>query len=262
MPGQAGVNRFIQLAEESSLPAFQSIESIVRAFGSVSMMLESTFHAVHSSFHAVLGVAEHFTKMRLQVSQVLSALSAFRMIKYLYAKFLYLFGLASNNPTFAESVCSFTQADSGSGSFLSEQDVKQSVRWPIVMYLGLVFAAPFIIWKLLSPLVSSVQDTSNKEDRAWVRGVGDHYLATVLYTFETDREEELSMTVGQSIRLAPKHAQPRVRGWLLAGCEGRTGLVPANYIKILGRCDGQQQQQQPDVVQVESQKTLESSWNI
>ena len=45
----------------------------------------------------------------------------------------------------------------GSGSFLSEQDVKQSVRWPIVMYLGLVFAAPFIIWKLLSPLVSSVQ---------------------------------------------------------------------------------------------------------
>ena len=77
------------------------------------MMLESTFHAVHSSFHAVLGVAEHFTKMRLQVSQVLSALSAFRMIKYLYAKFLYLFGLASNNPAFAESVCSFTEAETG-----------------------------------------------------------------------------------------------------------------------------------------------------
>ena len=80
----------------------------------MSMMLESTFHAVHSSFHAVLGVAEHFTKMRLQVSQVLSALSAFRMIKYLYAKFLYLFGLASNNPAFADSVVSFTQADPGS----------------------------------------------------------------------------------------------------------------------------------------------------
>ena len=42
-----------------------------------------------------------------------------------------------------------------------------------------------------------------------MRGVGDHYLATVLYTFETDREEELSVTAGQSIRLAPKHAQPR-----------------------------------------------------
>ena len=52
------------------MPAFQSIESIVHAFGSVSMMLESTFHAVHSSFQAVLGVAEHFSKMKLQVSQV------------------------------------------------------------------------------------------------------------------------------------------------------------------------------------------------
>ena len=42
-----------------------------------------------------------------------------------------------------------------------------------------------------------------------MRGVGDHYLATVLYTFETDREEELSVAAGQNIRLAPKHAQPR-----------------------------------------------------
>ena len=39
-------------------------------YRSVSMMLESTLHAVHSSFHAVLGVAEHLTKMKLQVSQV------------------------------------------------------------------------------------------------------------------------------------------------------------------------------------------------
>ena len=53
------------------------------------------------------------------------------------------------------------------------------------------------------------QDNSNKEDKAWVKGVGDHYLATVLYTFETDREEELSVVAGQNIRLAPKHAQPR-----------------------------------------------------
>ena len=82
------------------------------------MMLESTFHAVHSSFHAVLGVAEHFTKMRLQVSQVLSALSAFRMIKYLYAKFLYLFGLASNNPASADSVVSFAPADPGLKTFI------------------------------------------------------------------------------------------------------------------------------------------------
>ena len=40
-------NGFIQMAEESSRPAFQSIESIVHAVGSVSMMLESTYNAMY-----------------------------------------------------------------------------------------------------------------------------------------------------------------------------------------------------------------------
>ena len=36
--------------------------------------------------------------------QVFSAIAALRFIKYLYTKFLYLFGLATNNPAFSESV--------------------------------------------------------------------------------------------------------------------------------------------------------------
>ena len=62
-----------------------------------------------------------------------SALSAFRAIKYLYAKFLYLFGLATSNPQFGESVW---QTVTGPGGALSEQDIKQPVRWPIIMYMG------------------------------------------------------------------------------------------------------------------------------
>ena len=66
-----------------------------------------------------------------------SALSAFRAIKYLYAKFLYLFGLATSNPQFGESVWqTVTGPGSGGGGALSEQDIKQPVRWPIIMYMG------------------------------------------------------------------------------------------------------------------------------
>ena len=39
MGPRLGHNRFIQMAEESYLPAFQSIQNIVHAFGSVSMMV-------------------------------------------------------------------------------------------------------------------------------------------------------------------------------------------------------------------------------
>ena len=36
----------------------------------------------------------------------------------------------------------------------------------------------------------------------------------------------------------PEH-QPRVRGWLLASVDGQTtGLVPANYVKVLGKRRG------------------------
>ena len=40
---------------------------------------------------------------------MLHGLAAMRMIKYLYAKLLYLFGLASNNPKLAEAVWSQVQ---------------------------------------------------------------------------------------------------------------------------------------------------------
>lgn len=46
---------FSRQAEDSTRQAFQSVESIVRAFTSVSAMLESTLGAVYSSFRAVLG---------------------------------------------------------------------------------------------------------------------------------------------------------------------------------------------------------------
>ena len=128
------------------------------------------------------------------------------MIKYLYAKFLYLFGLASNNPQFAESVwrsANSPSSSSTSSSLISESDLKPSARWPLLLYLGLVCSAPYIIWKLLGPLLSS----HTEED--WVSGEGDHYQAKVLHTFTQEREGELSVEAGTNIRLAPKHLQPR-----------------------------------------------------
>ena len=177
--------------------------------------------------------------------QVLSALSAFKLIKYLYAKFLYLFGLATNNPRLVET----------SSPLISESDIKQSARWPILLYLGLVFSAPFIIWRLLGPLVS--QETTAD----WVTGQGEHYQATALHTFRAEREGELSLEAGEDLRLAPRHLQPKVRGWLLASSHGTPGLVPANYIQILGRREAASTTQ-PDIVQETARRgdSLDTEW--
>jgi peroxin-13 len=81
---------FSQMADESAASAFQSIESFVSAFGSISAMLDSTFHALYSSFRAVVGVADQLGR----VKQILSALAVFRFFKWVYRRILYLVGKA------------------------------------------------------------------------------------------------------------------------------------------------------------------------
>lgn len=72
--------------------------------------------------------------------------------------------------------------------------------------------------------------------KKWADGQGEHYLAQAAYDFTAGNEQELSFRAGQSLRLAPRALQPRIKGWLLAGIDGQhTGLVPANYIKIMAK---------------------------
>lgn len=79
-------NRFIQLAEESSRPAFQSIESLVMAIGNIASMLDSTFYALTSSFRAILGVAANFGQLRGVFAQFWSTFALIRGVTWLYQK--------------------------------------------------------------------------------------------------------------------------------------------------------------------------------
>ena len=107
-------------------------------------------------------------------------------------------------------------------------------------------------------------------------GKEEHYVAEAIHDFEARDEAELNMIKGQSLRLAPKHLQPQgLRGWLLASSSSfsssiddsftgevkyRTGLVPANRIKVLGRRTGLSNDRQtevkekPDLVQSSNKK--------
>lgn len=222
-------NNFIHMAEESSRPAFQSIESFVHAVGSVSMMLESTYHAVHSSFRAVLGVAEHFSRLRNHLTRILSTLAVIRTLQWCYRRLLYLLGLIKENPAAEQA---WINATSSSISF-DENDVKRpKASWPILMYFAVVLGAPWLIWKLLNSIAGNA---TNLESNHWATKVDDHYLGLAQYDFHAECPQELSLQAEQEIVLAPRNLQPKVKGWLLASIDGKKiGLVPANYIKVLG----------------------------
>lgn len=64
----------------------------------------------------------------------------------------------------------------------------------------------------------------------------EHFVAEVKFNFDAGSDRELNLKPGQTIRLAPAKFQPNnVRGWALASDGSRIGLVPLNYIKVLGK---------------------------
>ncbi|KAJ8285097.1 hypothetical protein COCON_G00039470 [Conger conger] len=214
-------SRFVRQAEESSRGAFQSIESIVHAFSSVSMMMDATFSAVYNSFRAVLDVANHFSRLRLHFTKVFSAFALVRTLRYLYRRLQRILGLRRTSE--AEDLW----ADSA-GAVAS---------WPIFLFFTVILGGPYLIWKLLSSTEGAEEITTN-----WASGEDEHVVARAEFDFTAASEEEISVRAGDMLNLAPKEQQPRVRGWLLASADGQsTGLVPANYVKVLGKRRGRRQ---------------------
>ncbi|XP_035982054.1 peroxisome biogenesis factor 13 isoform X1 [Fundulus heteroclitus] len=241
-------SRFVQQAEESSRGAFQSIESIVQAFASVSMMLDATFSAVYNSFRAVLDVANHLTRLRAHLTRVLSAFALVRTLRYLYRRLKRLLGRGTEadvEDLWADSTSDALAAASsgGYGAGAEEQGVKS---WPILLFFAVVLGGPYLIWKLLSSTAGSEESVTN-----WASGEDDHVVARAEYDFSASSEEEVSLRAGDMLNLAPKEQQPRVRGWLLASVDGQTtGLVPANYVKILGKRRGRKHAEMERLAQV------------
>ena len=152
---------FVRRAEESSRTAFQSIESIVHAFGSVAMMLESTHFAMHNSFRAVLGVADHFSRLKSHFASILGTITLFRALRYIFRKVMSFLGLR-RLPGVEEEVWGEARTALAAAN---GDDKKSPKSWPIVMFFAVVVGAPWLIWKLLQSFVNE-----EEHDKDWMTG--------------------------------------------------------------------------------------------
>ena len=186
-------NSFVRAAEESSRQAFQSVESIVQAFGSVAMMLESTFQAVYNSFQAVLGVADHFSRMKATFKQVFSALAIWRMFRWLYRKLLVLLRLRSAGLN--DDVWDSAMTPVG----MDADGAPKKSNWPLMLFLAIAVGGPWLIWKILNSVSSAETD-----ENGWMDGSADHFVAVAEYDFSGQAEEEVTFRKGQKVIIAPK----------------------------------------------------------
>jgi len=228
-PIQAQESDFVRIAEERSRTALSSVETVVQAFASITMMLESTLTAFYSSFRAVLGVADQFSRLRAQLYNVLSTVAALKTLRWMLHKLLVLMRLKPVGYELTESA--WSNAADGA-SMLPAAARKPGTNYFALTFFAIAVGGPYLIWKLIRTIVQQVEDS-----RKWSRGEAEYYEARCTFDFITNQQTELSFKAGEMLRVAPKEEQPNVRGWVLAAemSGERVGLVPNNYIEIVGR---------------------------
>lgn len=212
-------------AEERTRSAFQSVESVVGVFASVTMMLESTYIAVQSCFRALIGVAEHFSRMKNQLWSIISAISILQRIKHFIRQILHLLRIRNYSET--DYVW-------GNISSVPTHSLSQGSQrlWPVAMFFTVIVGVPWLLWRLLASAVSQ-SDDENSSMWSESGSTDGNSVARALYDFTAERSNELSITTGDELVVAPRQVQPNVPGWILVGKNRRSGLVPANYIEIL-----------------------------
>lgn len=74
------------------------------------------------------------------------------------------------------------------------------------------------------------------DPKEWVKCEDPVCVATAIYDFTSLTSGELNLRAGQKIWLAPRSLQPKnSSGWWLATDSTSVGLVPANYVTIVGQ---------------------------
>ncbi|KAJ8688496.1 hypothetical protein QAD02_024291 [Eretmocerus hayati] len=235
-------NRFIQYAEESTRPAFQSIEAMVHTFSSVTMMLESTFFAMTSSFRAILGVAENMGKLRSMLRQLLGSFALVRFMKWLYYKVRYTLGMR-NQDAGSEMLWRETISE------VMRQNTEQTgtSSWPIFLFLGILFATPYLIHRLSNKARNFTTDVNNPKD--WLQNKEPVYTATALYDFTPASSDELPLKTGQKVWLAPQTLQPKnLPGWWRATDTINVGLIPSSYVTVVGQLKKKSETKQPQAM--------------
>lgn len=217
--------RFFRNAEESTRATFRMVETIVQTFSSLTMLLESTYFAIMNSFRAILSVAENIARLRSTISQLFSTFALIRFVKWLYRKLMRVKGQdeMSNDELWQK----YTNMGKGSNGF-------QSSTWSGLLMFSVFIVIPYLIHKI-SNNIKNLQAKGNDPEQ-WNKSSEPVYTATVLYDFSGTNEDELTVRAGQKIWLAPQSLQPTdCTGWYRATDHHGVGLVPANYVQIIGQ---------------------------
>ncbi|KAG5325581.1 PEX13 protein, partial [Pseudoatta argentina] len=228
-------NRFQQYAEESTRSTFRIVETVLHTFSSITMLLESTYFALTNSFRAILSVADNIGRLRSTIGQLLSTFALIRVMKWIYRRILFTLGLQTQNAVVEDLwQQSVSQLTNGEQTPITTATNERISPWMNILLLGVFVAIPYLIHKITSNIRQNQIKVNDPKE--WVKYEDPVCVATAMYDFMAVSNEELSLRTGQKIWLAPRSLQSKsIPGWWIATDNRNVGLVPANYVTIVGQ---------------------------
>ncbi|KAJ5899915.1 hypothetical protein N7495_004659 [Penicillium taxi] len=253
MPGQDpnDPNSLTNSFSQSTQATFQMIESIVGAFGGFAQMLESTYMATHSSFFAMISVAEQFGNLRNTLGSALGIFTLIRWFRTLIAK---LTGRPPPADATALTPAAFAAFMGGRSAPVTLPDgspapAKPSKK-PFFMFLIAVFGLPYLMTKLIRAMARS-QEAEARRRQQLVGPGGEPQGASldpskldfcrVMYDYTPENQDangiDLAVKKGDVVAVLSK-SDPMGNAsewWRCRARDGRVGYLPGPYLETIQR---------------------------
>ncbi|KAL4957863.1 endoplasmic reticulum Oxidoreductin 1-domain-containing protein [Aspergillus filifer] len=247
MPGDPNdPNSLTNSFSQSTQATFQMIESIVGAFGGFAQMLESTYMATHSSFFAMVSVAEQFGNLRNTLGSALGIFTLIRWFRTLIAK---ITGRPPPADATALTPAAFAAFMGGRSTLPDGSPAPpRPSRKPFLMFLVALFGLPYLMGKLIKSLARSQEAQrqkmmvgANGEPAQAALDPSKLDFCRVLYDYTPESQEtngiDLAVKKGDIVAVLSK-SDPMGNAsewWRCRARDGRVGYLPGPYLETIQR---------------------------
>ncbi|KAE8210883.1 hypothetical protein CF327_g5307 [Tilletia walkeri] len=247
-PGMPGDPSLTQRMESGTQATFELIGSIVGAFGGFAQMMESTFMATHSSFFAMVGVAD-------QVTRLGQVLSFFTLAKWMKNILLRITGQAPAVDLDAREFQDFASGKGGGRRAIGNggaQPTKHDKR-PLVIFFLAVVGLPYLMGKLVKIITRRQEEERARLGHApgqaqgmmpgqqGPNGLADAELdpsklafVRALYAYNAADPLELTLKPNEIVAVLSKHdpsTGQESQWWRGRTRDGRIGWFPSTYVE-------------------------------
>lgn len=222
-----------QRMEAGTRATFELIEQIVGAFGGFAQMLDATFMATHSSFMAMVGVAEQFGHVHTYLGNIFNIFNLIRWIK----KALYKL-TGRTEPIEPEYQQQQQQLDLQASQVAAQDSIPPATperpqrqklsKTPFIIFLSAVIGLPYLMNKLMKTMSAPRVAQIEMHDRPPV--------AVAMFDFMPSSPMELRLTKGATVEvldtLDPVTREPS-SWWQGRLRDGSVGVFPANHVQYV-----------------------------